>query len=118
MIIRSRRRRRLSIATLFQFYVCISIKGETGRKGSYSLEPAESFKSPTKTVVPSSTDNSYERNLMLDEEMTFGAEKISIDNFKEKFATNPFSEQTINGRSVSVAAGNGYGENEQVIHEK
>ena len=93
------------------------MKGETVGKSSYSLETAESFKSPSKTAVPSSTDNSYERNLMLDEEMTFGAEKISIDNFKEKFATNPYSEQTINGRSVSVA-GNGYGENEQVSHEK
>lgn len=63
-------------------------------------------------------NSTYERNLMLEEEMTAGAEKISIGNFREKFnikrsSHGPSHDQTINGLPVPTD-NNGYNGNEQV----
>ena len=100
--------------------------GTEDDKSSYSekqeseeVETGDIYKG-TKNLVTSGGDvNSYERNLMLEEEMTAGAEKISIGNFREKFNIKRgnsygYHDQTINGLPVPPSD-NGYNGNEQVL---
>ena len=92
------------------------------KQESEDVETGDIYKGTKNSLTSGGDVNSYERNLMLEEEMTAGAEKISIGNFREKFnikrgnsyGLSHHHDQTINGLPVPPSD-NGYNGNEQVL---